>query len=251
MVASGDFEIIRILLAAGMLSTASYLDIRRREVSDQLWVVFGILALIIYAVEYGYGAPFDYLTILLPISISVAVSLGIYKSGLFGGADALALIVLAVIIPVFDGGLKLQILPGHNVFLLHSIAPLIVLSNAVVLSVSQIGFNIARNVSYVRKNRGKLFEGLEHESLLRKIIATSIGYRTTRKSVYAFPIEQLVDGKRKFSFSPESAETAAYEARRNVWVTPGTPFLVFILAGFVTMLTLGDVVSILISIILG
>jgi hypothetical protein len=44
MIAGIDFELIRILLAAGMLGGASFLDMRRREVNDLLWVFFGIIA---------------------------------------------------------------------------------------------------------------------------------------------------------------------------------------------------------------
>src|SRR2546425_10774126 len=247
MIASMDFDFIRILLAVGMLSTASFLDIRRREVSDLLWVVFGILALVVYVLEFANGITFDLLTTAVPISIAAAISFGVYKSGLFGGADALGLVVLAATIPTFDGRLVDQILPSHNVFLMHSIAPLIVLSNAVILSLSQIGFNILRNAKYVWKNPGGLFEGLEHESPSRKIIAIAIGYRTNSRPRYAFPIEQEVAGRRRFSFSPESAETAEYESRRNVWVTPGTPFLLFMLAGFIVMLVVGDLSALIFS----
>ena len=247
MIVATDFEFMRIVLAAGMLSTASFLDLRRREVSDLLWIVSGSLAIVVYALEYVYGTNFDLLTIVLPITISVAISFGVYKSGLFGGADALGLVVLAATIPTFDGRLVDQILPSHNAFLMHSIAPLIVLSNAVILSLSQIGFNILRNAKYVWKNPGGLFEGLEHESPSRKIIAIAIGYRTNSRPRYAFPIEQEVAGRRRFSFSPESAETAEYESRRNVWVTPGTPFLLFMLAGFIVMLVVGDLSALIFS----
>ena len=247
MISSMDFEFIRILLAAGMLSSASFLDIRRREVNDLLWVVFGILALVVYTLEFASGIMFDSLTTAVPICIAVAISFGIYKSGLFGGADALALVTLAIILPTFDGGFMKQILPGTSEFLLHSIAPLIVLSNAVILSLSQIGFNVASNAKYAWRNPGKLFEGLEHESLSRKIVASVIGYRTGRTPSYAFPIEHTVDGKRQFSFAPGSAETAEYETRSNVWVTAGTPFLVFMLVGFAVMFVVGDVSALIFS----
>jgi preflagellin peptidase FlaK len=242
-----DFELIRILLAAGMLSSASFLDIRKREVSDLLWVVFGILAFVVYALEFAYGMTFNLLTTAIPISIAAAISFGVYKSGLFGGADALALVMLAVILPTFDGGFVNQILPGGSEFLLHPITPIIVLSNAVIFSLSQIGFNVASNAKYAWKNPGKLFEGLEHESLSRKIVASIVGYRTSSRPGYAFPIEDIVDGRRRFSFAPGSAETAEYESRNNVWVTPGTPFLVFMLAGFVAMFVVGDVSALIFS----
>lgn len=241
MIAGIDFELIRILLAAGMLGSASFFDMRKREVSDLLWVFFGIIALAVYALEFAYGGTFDPLATTIPILIAAAVSFGIYKSGMFGGADALALVTLAVILPTFSGRLE-NILPAGSAFLLHPIVPLVVLSNAVILSLFQIGFNLITNAAYASKNPGRLFEGLEHESIGRKIVAVAIGYRTGRPG-YAFPIEQTIDGRRQFSFAPKNAETAEYESRRNVWVTRGTPFLAFMLAGFIVMLFVGDLVA--------
>jgi preflagellin peptidase FlaK len=246
MIAGIDFELVRILLAAGMLAGASFLDLRKREVSDLLWVFFGIIALAVYALEFANGGTFDLITTAVPILIAAAVSFGIYKSGLFGGADALALVTLAAILPTFSGRLE-NILPASNAFLLHPIVPLVVLSNAVIFSMSQIGFNLISNAAYASKNPGRLFEGLEHESMGKKIVAVAIGYRTGSRPGYAFPIEQTVDGRRQFSFAPKNAETAEYESRRNVWVTRGTPFLAFMLAGFIAMLFVGDVAAMVFS----
>lgn len=243
MIAGIDFELIRVLLAAGMLAGAAFLDLRRREVSDLLWMVFGIVALAVYALEFAYGGTFDLLTTTIPIMIAAAVSFGIYKSGLLGGADALALVTLAAILPTFSGGAAEGILPA-GAFLLHPIVPLIVLSNAVILSLLQIAFNLASNAAYASKNPGRLFEGLEHESKAKKIIAVAIGYRAGGRPGFAFPIEQTVDGRRQFSFAPKNAETAEYESRNNVWVTRGTPFLAFMLAGFIAMLFVGDIAAI-------
>ena len=244
MIAGIDFELIRVLLAGAMLGSASFFDIRRREVSDMLWLFFGISALAVYALEFAYGETFDLMTTIVPIMIAAAVGFGVYKSGLFGGADALGLISLAVILPTFNGGIAEKVLPAGTTFLLHPVAPLVVLSNAVILSMSLIVFNLISNVAYASKNPGRLFEGLEHESRSKKIIAAAIGYRTGGRSDYAFPIEQLVDGRRQFSFAPRNAETAEYETRQNVWVTRGTPFLAFMLAGFIALVLIGDIAGI-------
>lgn len=243
MIAGIDFELFRILLAASMLAGASFIDMRKREVSDLLWVFFGIAATAVYVLEFAYGGTFDLFTTAVSILIAAAVSFGIYKSGLFGGADALALVTLAAILPTFSGGLAEEVLPAGSAFLLHPIVPLVVLSNAVIFSLSQIGFNLISNVTYASKNPGRLFEGLEHESIGKKIVAVAIGYRTGSRPGYAFPIEQTVDGRRQFSFVPKNAETSEYESRCNVWVTRGTPFLAFMLAGFIAMLFVGDIAA--------
>lgn len=250
MIPGIDFELVRILIAASMLGVASFFDIRKREVSDLLWVLFGIAAVAVYALEFAYGNTFDPFMTGVPILIAAAVSFGIYKSGLFGGADALALVTLAAILPTYDGGMVEGTLPVKGIFMLHQIAPLVVLSNAVILSVSMVGVNLVSNAVYASKHPGRLFEGLEHESTGKKIIAAFVGHRTKNTPEYAFPIEQIVEGRRQFSFAPRNAETAEYESRQNVWVTRGTPFLAFMLVGFAAMLFVGDIAGIILRLFL-
>lgn len=247
MTAGIDFELIRIFLAGGMLAAAAFFDMRKREVSDLLWVLFGSAMIPVYVLEFAGGEPFNLFGTAAAIMISGAVSFGIYKSGLFGGADALALVMLAVILPTLGGGIAEKLMPGHNTFLLHSVVPLVVLSNAVIFSLSQIAFNLISNAAYASKNRGKLFEGLEHESMGKKIVAVTIGYRTEISPKFAFPIEQTIDGRRQFIFVPKNTETEEYESRENVWVTRGTPFLAFMLAGFISMLFVGDIAAMVFS----
>lgn len=237
-----DSELVRILAAAAMLGCAAFFDLRKREVSDLLWVFFGIFAAAVYALEFAFGGTFDIMTGIHVIAAG-AVAFGVYKAGLFGGADMLALIVLAALLPTLSAGI-LEILPAGRENMLHPIAPLTVLSNAVTLSVSMIGINLARNVIYASKNPGMLFEGLEHEPAGKKIIAAAIGYRASGTPRYAFSIEQQVEGRRQFSFATKDAETAEYESRQNVWVTAGTPFLAFMLVGFLVMLFVGDIAGI-------
>src|SRR5262249_23750368 len=123
---------------------------------------------------------------------------------------------------------------------LYPLAPLIVLTNAVILSVVQVAFNILRNVAYYSKSSGKLFDGLQHESASRKAFAMIIGHRSSNPR-FAFPIERVVRGKREFDFGLKNAETADYEVKKDVWVTTGTPFLLYFFAGFVVMIFAGDI----------
>jgi preflagellin peptidase FlaK len=231
-----DFELVRIALALAMLGTASFLDLRKREVSDLLWVAFGIAAGIIYVFDF----PASPAMVGISLALTAGISFGIYKSGMFGGADALCMVVLAAIVPTYSG----QVALSQVTF--HPIAPLIVLSNAIILSLFGVVVNIAKNFTYAR-NSGSLFAGLEHESPMRKTVALLIGYRMKEKPRYAFPIETTVDGKRRFDFALKSAENAEFEARSDVWVMSGMPLLVYMLAGFIVMLLAGDLVALVFS----
>jgi preflagellin peptidase FlaK len=147
----------------------------------------------------------------------------------------LCLITLSGILPLYSGDIF-----GLRGQALYPFAPLIVLTNAVILSVAQVVFNISRNVAYYSKNSGKLFEGLQHESASRKAFALIIGHRSANPQ-YSFPIERLVGGKREFDFALRNAETAEYESKRDVWVTTGTPFLLYFFAGYIAMILGGDI----------
>jgi len=230
-----DFELVRIALALAMFGIASFLDIRKREVNDTLWIVFGAAASVIYVFDFPTSFA-EQTMVAISLVLTAGISFSIYKSGMFGGADALGLIVLAVIMPTYSG----QTMLSQVTF--HPIASLIVLSNAIILSLFGVIINIAKNLTYAR-NSGSLFAGLEHESAMRKTIALLIGYRMKDQSRYAFPIETIVDGKRRFDFSLKSAENAEYETRRDVWMMSGMPLLVYMLAGFVVMLLAGDLMA--------
>jgi preflagellin peptidase FlaK len=235
-----DFELVRIAIAIAMLGIASFLDLRKREVSDLLWVAFGVIAGIIYIFDFPTSTA-EQAMVGMSLALTTGISFGIYKSGLFGGADALCLVVLAAIVPTYDGQMALSQVT------FHPITPLIVLSNAIILSLFGIVVNIAKNFAYAR-NSGSLFAGLEHESPMRKTVALLIGHRMKEQPRYAFPIETTIGGKRRFDFALKSAENAEYETQSDVWVMSGMPLLVYMLTGFIVMLLAGDLMALVLSV---
>lgn len=224
-------EEVRLLLALAMLSAAAVIDLRSRSVSDWLWIVFGAAA----GVMYVFDMPAQEELPMLALSLGFAggISFAVYRAGLFGGADALGFFVFALLVPQYSGA---YLIAGAQ----PAIFPLAVLTNALLISCAQIGFNVARNLLFMR--RGALFEGLEQEPVSRKAVAFMIGYRAQNPR-YAFAIERSEQGKKKFDFAPARAETAEYEAGRDVWVTPGMPFLVYILAGFIVAILAGSIIG--------
>jgi preflagellin peptidase FlaK len=203
-----------------------------------LWLVFAAAAGVVYIFDFPSSWS-EGIAIIASIALAAGVSFGIYRSGLFGGADMLALITFAAIMPLYTVVPVISLDSGST---FHPFAPLIVLTNGVIFSVAQVLANLARNAS----NRGRLFEGLQHEPASRKIVAVLIGHRSANPK-YAFPIERVVRGKRTFDFGLMPAETAEYETRKDVWVTSATPFLLFLAAGFVMMLLAGDILALAFS----
>lgn len=224
-------EEARLLLALAMLSAAAAIDLRSRSVSDWLWIVFGAVAGVMYVFDMPSQEELPALA--LSLGFAGGISFAVYRAGLFGGADALGFFVLALLVPQYSGT---YLFAGSQ----PAIFPIAVLTNALLISCAQVAFNVARNLLAMR--RGALFEGLEQEPASRKAVAFMIGYRA-QSPRYAFAIEQSEQGKRKFDFAPARAETAEYETGRDVWVTPGTPFLVYILAGYAVAVLAGSIIG--------
>lgn len=224
-------EEARLLLALAMLSTASAIDLRSRSVSDWLWIAFGAAACAMYALDLPEQGELPMLA--LSLGLAGGISFAVYRAGLFGGADALGFFVLALLMPEYSGRyLVFGAAPG--------IFPLAVLTNALLISCTQVAVNVARNLLFMRK--GPLFEGFEQESASKKAVAFMIGYRAENPR-FAFAIEDRKHEKRRFDFAIARAETAEYETGKDVWVTPGMPFLVYILAGYVVAILAGNMIG--------
>lgn len=214
---------IRIVLAMVMLGIATASDLKSREINDIIWVVFGAIAAILIPFSADLNAE------LLKIGISMIVApiaLIIWRFGLFGGADAFALIVLAGLTPNLTlwGGI---------------ITPFTILTNAVILSIAPMIINVIRN-TILLATKQNIFDGFD-ETTTRKIFAMFIGYRATNPK-FGFSIEQKVGNRKKLNLSLQHAENAEFCSKKDTWITPGIPYMVFIFAGFVVQLIYGDII---------
>ena len=231
-----DIGVVRVAVALAMFGASAYFDLKNRSINDILWLFFAAAAGVLYIFDFPTSLN-EGILVLMSLGLAAGVSYGIYRSGLFGGADMLAVMTFAGILPLYNFAPAFDLGVHSSI---HPFAPLVVLTNGVIFSMVQLVFNLARNAS----KRGKLFEGLQHEPPSKKLVALQIGHRSDDPK-YSFPIEKVVDGKRTFDFGLRPAETAEYETRKDVWVTSATPFLLFLAAGFVMMVGAGDVLALL------
>ena len=261
-----SYDEIRILACGAMLVLASAIDIKKREIPDKVWLGFGGFGILMAVLDVlngtlRLGIPFqpegaggsNLTSYILSIGIIAPIAYAIYRTGLYGGADSKALIVIAILVPPF-------VIGSLNVATIHGFSALTVLTNAVILSIAHIGYNILRNGLALAKG-SRLFEGFE-ESPGRKALAFAIGYRTLAPRGYLYAMECLDQdsGKRKFRFSPaayddfveeqhEETDQGTVPVERNngkgVWVTQALPFIVYIAAGFLATLFVGDFMALL------
>lgn len=225
-------ETARVALVLTMMVWAAVLDVRNRTVHDRFWIAFGAIGGLIYIFDLP-TVP-EAMMIGISLAFAVGMSFAAYRLGLFGGADAFAIIALAVILPIYTAP-----------YMLHQIAPLTALTNAALCSLVQIPINAIRNLLYTRSSK-KLFVGFEDEPISRKAVAFLLGYRAAGASRFAFSMEKGV-GKREFDFSLKNAETEEFCKRADTWVTSAVPFLVYIAAGAFLMVFVGDLLRIIVN----
>lgn len=219
---------VNLSVAAGMLLFSSYLDIKKREVPDKVWIIFGGIGAIMEVFEIFSGAT-SLVQLVISIVLATAIGMGLYYFGFYGGADGKALIVVGVLVPVFTPNIGL-----------YSIAPLIVLTNGVLLSILlPVGILVFNFTRLLRKEQ--IFDGFS-EPWYRKALACFLGYKQAGKPrEFQFSMERSDDsaGSKKFQFSMMQDD---FETKANTWVTPGIPLLVFFTAGYFLMLGYGDLV---------
>jgi len=213
----------RILSALIMLSIATTMDVWKREINDILWIVFGAISVVLIFFEPSMTNSL----INIGVSLIVApIALLIWRLGIFGGADALGLIVLAALTPQLS-------LSGNTV------TPLTTLTNAAIISVVPIFLNLIRNLVAISRHKN-IFEGFE-ETRLKKISAMFLGYRS-KNPKYSFTIEKVEGNHKKIDFSFHHAENTQFCDKPDTWVTPGIPYILYITAGFVVQLLFGDII---------
>ncbi len=223
---------IRIAIYLIMLIVASIMDLKKREISDKVWIISGSLGIVLLILDFKN---IDLVFYAISLSITSMISYTIYKTGLFGGADAKALIAIALLLPFYD--LK-------NSF--HNIVALTVFTNSVILTLFNVLHNILRNTIEILRGRD-IFNGF-NESLSRKILAFILGFRTRSINGYVFLMEEGRKEKR-FRFHINAYDDFA-DSARDVWVTTALPFIIYITVGFVIMLAYGDIIGLLISLII-
>jgi preflagellin peptidase FlaK len=217
-----DIGHIRILLALVMLVSATIIDIRKREISDLMWIIFGVIAGVLLFFEPNLmEAAFS-----VGFSLIVApLVLVLWRFGLFGGADALGLIVLSALAPMATLSDS-------------AISPFTILVNSALISISPMIINFVRNSVLILRNQD-IFHDFD-ETKSKKIFAMFLGYRA-KNPKYSFSLEQKVGNKKRLNITLHHSDTAEYCTTPDTWVTPGLPFMIFILGGFIIQLLFGDV----------
>ena len=257
---------LRVLVSLVFLGYASWSDLRKREVSNKVWVIFAPVALTLTSLQFFLFSPFSSYSFVVSVVVTSGISVTLFYAGAFGGADAKALICLSLALPSYPTHL-LQ--PSFR--LLSPLFPISVFCNAVLLAALSAFYVLLRNYLWKRRTGKKLFEDFEEVSFSRKILTAVSGYKVKvvelEKKEFLYPLEDIRvvetgESERKLIVIPRDEEREEIverilEASRegklecDVWVSPGLPMLVFITAGLVLALVFGDIIWVLLGLAFG
>jgi preflagellin peptidase FlaK len=251
-------DVARVILSLSFLLYASWSDWKQREVSNKVWIIFAPLAFSLTITQFALFAQDLLLTYLLSFAITSVMAVALFYAGAFGGADAKALMCIALALPT-----PVRLMSSVSLFL--PIFPFTVFSNAVLLAALTAVYALFRNLVWRLRAEAGLLTGFENESVWRKITVLITGYKvkpaTLEKSPHSYPLEDIIvkengETQRKLLTFPKDETRETIVARilsasrdgkiqNGVWVTPGLPLLIFITAGLIIALLAGDLVWII------
>jgi len=266
-----QLELAKTIIALSFLLYSSLSDYKSREVSDTVWAVMAPLGLALTLIEM-YINGFAQLPLYgICLGLTTAFAIAIFYAGGFGGADAKALMCLALTLPFYPVGLLEPLLEEISP-ISTSFFPLSIFNNSVLLAALMAIVMLLYNVSWSLKTGNRLFGGTyENESIGRKIMVLLTGYKTSvdkmKEKWHIYPLEDAEENIekqlcRKLLVVPKDEgrdavvkrldeEVKAGKISDSVWVTPGLPFLIFVTLGLILALFVGDLIWIGIRMLLG
>jgi preflagellin peptidase FlaK len=241
-------ELLKVLYCAPFLLYSCYTDIQTRRVSNQVWkfMLIGVALFVAIDIMAG-GIPALVKLLISAIIIYVFVYI-IFQLGGFGGADAKSLIVLSILFPVYP---QIQVLGTY--FPLQGV-PLIglfafsVFGNAVLLTiVVPLGMLVLNLLTLkpgeILKRPAYLFVGFKTDisKLLGRHIKLIEEYSLSECEIHTRFRRNgvMIDDE-----TVEKLEEYAAQGLipRQVWVTPGLPFMIPITLGFFVAVFFGDLI---------
>jgi len=231
-------NIARLVIGVVILGYASYTDIKTRRASNMLWVIMGVAGAVLLALQFFLTDSFEgnrfYFLIFIPVMIIVVYVLFQMRL-IFGGADAKALMALAILLPLPE---------------------ITWIPESAGITVLPIGESTLPYVWGVFMNALLLFLFIPLGLLFYNIVKRDIrfphcvlGYKISvakAKDSFVWPLEKIVDGETKFVYMPKEfdidEELKKFEKNniKEIWATPKIPFMIPLLAGFIAAFILGD-----------
>jgi len=226
-------HIVKVAIAFAFLVEASRRDLKRRIVENRLWLYMLAALLPLDVVEYVIH-PFNIVFAAVQAIFIIAFSYAVYWLGLYGGADAKALMVLSLAFPVYPIFYVFPVLGvGLGMFAFSTLA------NSVIVAPLLVLLLLLKNV---------MDGNVEFPYCL-------IGYKMDVEKVRFHNLLEYVEGKkvvrrmRGIEADEEELRKLRKAGVKEVWVSPALPFICFITAGFLVAVFVGDLLYMFIRVL--
>ncbi|MDH7507368.1 MAG: A24 family peptidase C-terminal domain-containing protein [Candidatus Thermoplasmatota archaeon] len=222
-------DIIRFAVGITILFYASYTDFKTRKASNLLWLLMALIGIILLIIQF-LTTGFENLFYILFIPLMIGLIYVLYQLRLiFGGADAKALMTIAILVPFEPTMYMFPLLKNGIMPFSWSI-----FSNSLIIflfiPLSILVYNI------IKKDIEFPYVFFGYKMSLKKA-----------KEKFVWPLEKLQNGKRKFVYMPKDFDVTEElnEFEKNniteIWVTPKIPFMIPLLIGYIFAFIFGDI----------
>jgi len=225
-----EIEQIRIILLISMLGIAAIFDVKSRMIPDVIWIVFGGIGAVLYAWDYDSITSYHVIAIIT----SVFVGIVLWRWKITGLADAFAVIVMAVILPV------------HYEFVMMPIVILVTAFFLVVMFVTV--YNVSLNLSDVLRSRKiNIFSEFKSESRHKKAFAFFAVHRKRKYEKFVIPTEssmRIMPDVKSFVFlSSRDKVMSDSQLQSNGMYVQSVPPLIIYMFGVAVFLLLPEIMS--------
>lgn len=252
---------VKISFVISIFTYCSLLDLKYREIPDEIWLICYPLAFLFLAYDLILGLV-PLFKLLFFTLLSIVIVLVPAYIGLYGGGDAKALILLALTMPIYP--------PDLTPFLRYT-TPMVVLTcldNGNLLALTSSLCVLVKNVK-ARLQGSKPFSELEDLGFVKKLLLYLTCYKASyeefKAKSYLYPAETIeeVDGRpvRRAKLTVRLRYERSHildTVKRNpelygdgIYVSIGIPLIFFLTLGFILSL-IGDLLlSPVLSVLLG
>lgn len=227
-------ETCKVAFVSIFLIYACFLDIKDRIVPNRVWkaMLVATSPMVSYEIYLSLEDVTSLLFAAIGVSFMIIFSYLLYAINAYGGADAKAIMSIALIFPFYPRVADFPVLnQGFGIFAFSVLANSVVFAPFIMLSL------LFRNL---------LKEGFR--GFLKNPLFYVAGYKIPVERIKFHNLFEFVDEKgelRRVRKAVESNEEILQKLKskgiERVWVTPALPFIVFITTGFFIAVLFGDV----------
>ncbi len=146
-------EYMAISISLFFFGLGSLFDLKTREVADKVWWAYAPIGLALTAYRLFLN-PSSLILTIVSVGVTFLISFGFFYFGLFGGADAKAIICLGLTLPLMPS--SFQSVMGY----VHPFFPIVVVITSYICSASVALWLFLKN-SIVYLTGNHIFAGLE------------------------------------------------------------------------------------------